>query len=182
MGRSALIAVDCQMDYGPGGVLEAHHDIDGIIERLVAVPADVVIATRDLHPPNHFSFKTQGGLWEPNCIKGTRGSNLFPEIREIADYVTTKGQASTRGGFSAFESKTLRPLRELEGILQDEQVTSVTIGGFLLEWCVSHSAFDANSISYDTTVKLSATGTLQSEYGIQESVARLEKAGVNVCQ
>ena len=175
MPKTALIAVDVQQDYQPGGPL-GFPGSDRIIEPLVeyaVLAADVVILTRNLRPPDHESFNVAREYgdpvykvgakraWPVACVKGTPGAKIVPDLAAIAtksqNYVITKSLSREQGGFSAFEGGTLRPLESLEDILRREEVTHVAVGGYWLDWCVAQTAFDANALGYATAIEMSCT-------------------------
>jgi nicotinamidase/pyrazinamidase len=138
---TALIIVDVQRDFLPGGAL-AVPDGDEVIAPLNALSAgggfDVVIATRDWHPPDHGSFTAQGGTWPPHCVAGTDGAQLADALdKSRIDVVIDKGTARDTEGYSAFESEELRTL------LRTERVTAVTVGGLATDFCVLQTALDA---------------------------------------
>ena len=182
MSRTALIAVDCQVDYLPAGAL-GFPGSDDILLPLVeyaTLAADVVIASRNLHPANHRSFVKFGGYLPPNCIKGTPGAKIVSNITGIVaqahNYVVTKATLPNQGGFSAFEGGTLRPLESLEDILAREEITHITVGGYLLEGAVANTAFDANALGYSVMVELrSAAGHPEKQ---RETLERFDRAGV----
>lgn len=161
--KIALIIVDAQQDFAE----ERSSEIDSLID--LAEGADLVIATRSVHPRSHFSFAEFG----PHCIHGTKGARLHPRLEEYADYVTTK--VGLQEHYSGFESGTLRPKESLEEILRAEEVTKVWIGGFGHGWDVPQTAFDANALGYDTIVFLSASNEVDPE-----TIEKLNRAGVNV--
>src|SRR5918999_4289160 len=115
----ALIIVDFQNDFTPGGAL-AVPDGDAIADRLNALAAsgdyDVVVATRDWHPPGHGSFAERGGPWPVHCVAGTPGAKLHPALdRAPIDAVIDKGQDPGTEGYSGFEATELASLlRERE--------------------------------------------------------------------
>jgi nicotinamidase/pyrazinamidase len=168
--RTALIAVDVQNDYLPEGPLGSP-DSDRIIEPLVeyaTLAADVVILSRNLHPPDHLSFSDSKAFsasmhrpWPANCIKGTSGARIVSDLAAIAakaeNYVITKGLAKDQGGYSAFEGGTLRPLESLEDILRYEKITHIAIGGYWLDQCVAQTAFDASALGYSTAIEMTCT-------------------------
>ena len=138
---TALIIVDVQRDFLPGGAL-AVPDGDEVIAPLNALAAgggfDVVVATRDWHPADHSSFIAQGGTWPPHCVAGTDGAQLAAALDTgHIDVVIDKGTARDTEGYSAFESEELRTL------LRAERVTAVTIGGLATDFCVLQTARDA---------------------------------------
>jgi len=92
----ALIIVDFQNDFMPGGVLPVPDgdEISGRINQLAAsAEFDLVVATRDWHPPDHGSFVTKGGPWPPHCVAESDGAQLHPALDERRiDVVIDKGQ------------------------------------------------------------------------------------------
>lgn len=181
MARTALIAVDCQVDYLPNGPL-GFPGSDDILLPLVeyaTLAADVVIASRNLRPPNHKSFAKFGGHLPPSCIKGTPGARIIPDLADIVarphNYIVTKAQEPDQGGYSAFEGGTLRPLESLEDILAREEITHVTVGGYWLEGAVANTAFDANALGYSVMVELRSTTGVANR---SVTLDRFEKAGI----
>ena len=85
----ALIVVDVQNDFCPGGALPVP-DGDAVVEPVnrLASAAPFVVATRDWHPADHDSFATQGGPWPVHCVAGTAGAELHPGIERITAAVT----------------------------------------------------------------------------------------------
>ena len=79
----ALLVIDFQDDFTPGGALAVAHG-DEIAERINELAAsgrfDLVVATRDWHPPNHGSFAEQGGPWPVHCVQGTHGAELHAAL------------------------------------------------------------------------------------------------------
>jgi nicotinamidase/pyrazinamidase len=99
----ALIVVDVQNDFCPGGAL-AVPDGDAVVEPInrMAREASFVVATRDWHPADHGSFAEQGGPWPAHCVQGTPGADLHAEIdQDQIDAVVDKGRAPERSGYSA---------------------------------------------------------------------------------
>lgn len=179
--KTALIAVDTQNDYLPDGPL-GFPGSDAILLPLVeyaTLAADVVIVSRNLRPPNSKSFAKFGGYLPPSCIKGTPGakivSNLVGIASQAGNYVVTKATDPDQGGYSAFEGGTLRPLESLEDILAREEITHVTVGGYLLENAVANTAFDANALGYSVMVELRSTTGVANR---SVTLDRFEKAGV----
>jgi nicotinamidase/pyrazinamidase len=137
----ALIIVDVQVDFLPGGAL-AVPDGDAVIEPINALAAgpgfDIVLATRDWHPADHVSFQAQGGPWPPHCVKGTPGAQLSSALDQgRIDLVIDKGTTPEAEGYSAFESDELRSL------VRTERIVAATIVGLATDFCVLHTARDA---------------------------------------
>ena len=122
--KQALVIVDFQNDFCPGGAL-AVTDGDAIAARLNALAGsgdyDLVVATRDWHPPDHGSFTEQGGIWPVHCVQGTEGAQLHPDLDAAAvDVIVDKGQDRDTEGYSGFDGTELGELLRERGI---EQVT-----------------------------------------------------------
>jgi nicotinamidase/pyrazinamidase len=137
----ALLIIDVQDDFLPGGAL-AVPDGDAVIVPINALAADerfdVVVATRDWHPPDHSSFRDQGGPWPAHCVRDTPGAQLDARLHgDAIDAVIDKGTSREGPGYSAFESDELRDL------LRQEQVVAVTIAGLATDFCVKATAEDA---------------------------------------
>jgi nicotinamidase/pyrazinamidase len=174
MPKRALIAVDVQNDFLPGGALPAA-DGNRIIHpiTLVARDSDLVIASRDWHPPDHISFETFG----PHCVQKTPGARIHSRIRRLANFTVSKGMDPDQDAFSAFQGRTLRPSRTLESILRRHGINQVIVTGLVLDICVRHTALDANALGFDTIVPLDCTAALSEEDG-QKTLDDFRRAGV----
>ena len=175
----ALIVVDVQNDFCPGGAL-AVPDGDAVVEPInrMAREAPLVIATRDWHPADHGSFAERGGPWPVHCVAGTAGAELHPGIeRDRVDVVLDKGQALDREGYSGFEGT------ELERLLREHDVDTVDITGLALDYCVKATALDARRAGLNVVVHRGATRAVEVEPGDGErAVEELRAAGVEVVE
>jgi nicotinamidase-related amidase len=172
----ALIVVDVQNDFCPGGAL-AVPEGDQIVEAVnrLAEDAPLVIATRDWHPPDHGSFAERGGTWPVHCVRDTPGAQLHPDLHARIDEIVDKGRAPERGGYSAFEDTTL------ERVLRERGVHTVDIVGLALDYCVKATALDARAAGFDVVVHRAATRAVNVEAGDGErAVEELRAAGVEV--
>ena len=173
----ALIMVDVQNDFCPGGAL-AVPDGDAVVEPIngIAHDARFVIATRDWHPPDHGSFAEQGGPWPVHCVQGTAGAQLHPGIDgSQIDAIIDKGQAPGREGYSGFEGT------ELERLLREHDVDAVDVAGLALDYCVKATALDAKRAGLNVTVHRGATRAVEVQAGDGErAVEELRVAGVEV--
>jgi len=173
----ALIVVDVQNDFCPGGAL-AVPDGEAVVEPVnrLASQSSFVVATRDWHPPDHGSFAEQGGPWPVHCVAGTRGAELHPGIdRGLLDAVLDKGQARDREGYSGFEGT------ELERLLREHQVDAVDVAGLALDYCVKATALDAKRAGFDVIVHRNATRAVDVVPGDGDrAVEELRAAGVQV--
>ncbi len=137
----ALVIVDFQNDFTPGGALAVEHgdEIAGRVNELAASGTfDLVVATRDWHPADHGSFIPEGGTWPVHCVAETPGAELHAALDAArVDVVVDKGQHRELPGYSGFERT------ELEQLLRDRGVDEVTIVGLATDYCVKNTALDA---------------------------------------
>src|ERR1700733_134561 len=175
----ALIAVDVQNDFCPGGAL-AVADGDAVVEAVnrLAAEASFVVATRDWHPPDHGSFASHGGPWPVHCVAGTSGAQLHPGIdRGRVDLVVDKGQLRDTEGYSGFEGTGL------EELLRSRGVDTVDVAGLALDYCVRATALDAKRAGFDVVVHRGATRAVEVQPGdADRAVADLREAGVSVVE
>jgi nicotinamidase/pyrazinamidase len=175
MGR-ALVIVDFQNDFTPGGAL-AVPEGDAIAARINALAAssdyDLVVATRDWHPADHGSFAAQGGPWPVHCVQGTPGAELHPALdRTQVDVVVDKGQDPGTEGYSGFEGT------DLAGLLRERGITQLTIVGLATDYCVKNTALDALREGFEVTVDaLAVRGVEVAPGDSQRALAEVRAAG-----
>jgi nicotinamidase/pyrazinamidase len=173
----ALIVVDVQNDFCPGGALAVAggDEVVDPINRL-AREVDFVLATRDWHPPDHHSFAAQGGPWPVHCVRGTPGAELRDDLDSARiEVVVDAGSAADREGYSGFEDT------QLEQELRERRVRRVHIAGLALDYCGKHTALDARRRGFDVVVHRDATRAVNVHPGDDErAVAELLDAGVEV--
>ena len=150
----ALVIVDFQNDFCPGGAL-AVPDGDAIAGRLNELAAseqfELVVATRDWHPPDHGSFAEQGGPWPVHCVAGTPGAELHHALDPTPiDVVVGKGQDPGTEGYSGFQGT------ELAALLRERDVDQVTVVGLATDYCVKNTALDALREGFSVTVDSTA--------------------------
>jgi nicotinamidase/pyrazinamidase len=174
-----LVIVDFQNDFCPGGAL-AVPDGDAIAGRINELAAshdyDVVIATRDWHPPDHRSFADQGGPWPVHCVAGTPGAELHHALDPTPiDAVVDKGQDVGTEGYSGFEGT------RLADILREHGVDHVTVVGLATDYCVKNTALDALREGFSVTVDSTATRGVEVEEGDSErALEQVRAAGASV--
>ena len=173
----ALIVVDVQNDFCPGGALAVGGG-DGVVEPInrLASEAPFVVATRDWHPPDHGSFAEQGGQWPVHCVRDTPGASLHPGLDlSRVDAIVDKGQSCDADGYSAFEGT------ELERLLRERGVDTVDVTGLALDYCVKATALDARRAGFDVVVHRGATRAVDVIDGDgKRAVEELRAAGVKV--
>src|SRR5436309_10931793 len=125
--RTALIIVDFQNDFTPGGAL-AVREGDTIAARINELAAagdfDLVVATRDWHPSDHGSFAEQGGPWPVHCVRDTGGAQLHPRLHSNQiDAIVDAGREPDHEGYSGFEHT------DLERLLRDRDIDRLHVAG-----------------------------------------------------
>jgi len=172
----ALVIVDFQNDFTPGGALAVPHG-DEIAERINTLAAsgdyELVVATRDWHPADHGSFAEQGGPWPVHCVAGSLGAQLHSALdRTRIDVTVDKGQAPDTDGYSGFESTNL------DVILREHGITQVTIVGLATDYCVKNTALDALRAGFQVTVDSTAVrGVEVSDGDSERALAEVRAAG-----
>lgn len=154
--KTALIVVDVQQDFCPGGALavdEGDHVVEPInrLVRFFELKGWPVYFTRDWHPANHCSFKENGGLWPPHCIANTDGAGFHNDlyVPESATIIS-KADTSEADAYSGFEGTTL------EQQLKSQGVEAVVVGGLATDYCVKSTALDAHRLGFKVTVAIDA--------------------------
>jgi len=145
---------------------------DEIAPRLNALADeyDLVVATRDWHPPDHQSFQEQ---WPVHCVAGTPGAELHEALdRSKVDVIVDKGQSADTDGYSGFEGTNL------EHVLKEKGITNVTVVGLATDYCVKNTALDALRAGFQVTVDTTATRGVDVEPGDSErALAEVRAAG-----
>jgi nicotinamidase/pyrazinamidase len=147
----ALLVVDFQNDFTPGGALpvEGGHEIAAPINA-IADRFPFVVATRDWHPPDHGSFEgvevapeqwhgiDPPGIWPVHCVQGTPGAELHPALdRSKIDQVVDKAQDRYTQGYSSFHGG------DLAEVLRERGVDQVYVAGLATDYCVKNTVLDA---------------------------------------
>lgn len=146
----ALIIVDVQNDFLPGGSLAVPHgdEVVPVLNRyaeMFAARALPVYATRDWHPANHCSFRAQGGIWPPHCVAGTDGAAFAPALKlPPSVIVISKASSADKDAYSGFEGT------DLDDRLRAQGVSRVFVGGLATDYCVLNTVRDALRLGYQT--------------------------------
>jgi nicotinamidase/pyrazinamidase len=173
----ALLIIDFQNDFTAGGALAVPEgdEIAAPVKRL-AEHYDVVVATRDWHPPDHASFETQGGPWPVHCVQGTPGAELHPAMDGIElDGMVDVGRERDDEGYSGFENS------DLAEILRARGVERVAVCGLATDYCVRASAIDACREGFDVTVVEDAIRAVNVNPGDGErAIEDMKAAGAKI--
>lgn len=161
----ALIVVDVQNDFLPGGSLAVPHGDEVIpvfnryIETFEALGLPI-FATRDWHPPNHCSFKQQGGPWDPHCVAGTHGAEFGPGLRlPMSTHVISKATIPEKDAYSGFEGT------DLDAQLKALGVTRVFVGGLATDYCVLNTVRDALENEYEVYLLVDSMRAIDAHPG-----------------
>jgi len=201
--RAALILVDIQPDFVPGGALPVAggDEILGPVARLMESGAFALqVATQDWHPPGHVSFASrhEGAapmdvielyghdqvLWPDHCVQGTEGAALHPDLPwDRVEAVIRKGTAPDADSYSGFRNNWNpdgeRPHTGLAGFLRERGVDEVWLAGLARDVCVRWTAEDAVAAGFRTRVLWDLTRSVDPS-GDPELRAALEEHGVAV--
>lgn len=146
----ALILVDVQNDFCPGGALavDGGDQIVPIINKLIP-HFSLVISTQDWHPANHISFKERGGPWPPHCVQGSRGADLHSALRtdSIAHYFR-KASTPDKDDYSEFAGTDDRG-RSLDTTLKSRGVNKIYVAGLATDYCVLETVLDGLKLGYE---------------------------------
>jgi nicotinamidase/pyrazinamidase len=151
--RDALIVVDMQNDFMPGGALPVP-DGDKIIPRMneyidkfasLGLP---IFYTRDWHPVDHISFKGHGGIWPKHCVMNTEGAKFHPDLKIPPDnkFIISKGTSRDFDAYSGFQGTILNDL------LQERGIKRIFVGGLATDYCVKNTALGGLNLGYQVFV------------------------------
>lgn len=194
----ALIVIDVQNDFCPGGAL-AVAEGDQIVPGINALmnDFDAVILTQDWHPAGHSSFASahEGRdpmtmidmpygpqvLWPDHCIQGSMGAKFHTELhRDRADLIIRKGYNPAIDSYSAFFENDHRTPTGLEGYLRTRGIDTLTMVGLALDFCVNFSAVDAAKLGFDVTVRQDLCRAIDLDGSLSAAVAGMKEAGVTL--
>jgi nicotinamidase/pyrazinamidase len=142
----ALIVVDVQRDFCPGGALAVPRgdEVVPVVNRLLALTDWLTVATRDWHPADHCSFTAQGGIWPPHCVAGTNGATFHPALDEARiRHVVSKATTRDAEAYSGFQGTDLAALLASRGIRR------ALVCGLATDYCVKATALDARRAGLD---------------------------------
>ncbi|MFV2051321.1 bifunctional nicotinamidase/pyrazinamidase [Aliiroseovarius sp. YM-037] len=194
----ALIVIDVQNDFCPGGALAVEGG-DQIIPQINAMLPEfaVRVLTQDWHPVGHSSFaSTHAGsapfgttelpygtqvLWPDHCVQGTGGAAFHADLHtDLGDVVIRKGFRPEIDSYSAFFENDHETPTGLDGYLAERGVKKLTLVGLATDFCVYYSAVDAASLGYDVTVLQSACRAIDLDGSLATAREAMQAAGVRL--
>ncbi|WP_415183699.1 bifunctional nicotinamidase/pyrazinamidase [Phaeovulum sp.] len=196
--HNALIVIDLQNDFCPGGALAVKGG-DDIIAPINTLMPDfpVVVLTQDWHPQNHSSFADQHPgaapftqidmpygrqtLWPRHCVQGTNGAAFHPDLRtDPADMIIRKGFRPQIDSYSAFFENDHTTPTGLAGYLRDRGITDLTFVGLAQDYCVAWSAMDATRLGFAARVLEGACRAIDLDGSLAAARDAMRTAGVTL--
>ncbi len=189
MAREALIVVDVQNDFCPGGAL-AVTDGDAVVPvlneyiRHFVERSLPVFASRDWHPQISRHFRDYGGTWPAHCIQGTTGAEFHPGLQFSSEatgvVVVSKGEDPEEDAYSAFQGRVAGGTL-LADALRERGVEHVLVGGLATDYCVKSTVLDAIASGFQATFLADASrGVNLRPHDAEEAIAEMVRAGAAV--
>ena len=198
MTGEALIVIDLQNDFCPGGALAVSGG-DEIVPLVNAMVHDFehVVLTQDWHPAHHSSFASSHPgkapfdtvempygaqtLWPDHCIQGSGGAAFHPHFnRTKAELIIRKGFRPAIDSYSAFFENDHSTPTGLASYLRERGISRLTLVGLATDFCVAYSALDAVAQGFDTTVRLDACRAIDLDGSLAAMLDRMKAAGVTL--
>ena len=176
--KTALIIVDVQNDFCPGGALPVPKgdEVIPVINQLIRSGNFFLVVSQDWHPPAHVSFVGHGGNWPEHCKEDTWGARVHPEldIRDRLYFSVKKGTRREEDNYSAFEGDS-----SLTEFLRHRGITRVFVAGLATDYCVKATALDAARLGFETFVVEDAVRGVDVKEGDSEAALQeMTEAGV----
>lgn len=197
--KRALILVDIQNDFVPGGALAVERGDEVVpVANRVQPRLDLVVATQDWHPPDHGSFASNHSakrpgdvielhglsqvLWPDHCVQGSAGAEFHPELDvSRVEEVIRKGTDPEIDSYSGFFDNGHRKATGLHDALQKRGVTDVYLLGLATDYCVKFTALDAGTLGYTTWLIEDGCRGIDLQAGdVDRAIEEMNEAGVRV--
>ena len=197
--KKALILVDIQNDFIPGGALAVNSG-DEIIEvaNKAMTQFEHIIATQDWHPADHKSFASQHDgknpgeiielndlpqiLWPDHCVMETRGAEFAPGLNtgEITRIIR-KGMNKEVDSYSGFFDNAHGHATGLEAYLRSQGISTLYIAGLATDYCVKYTALDARKLGFNTSLIIEGVRGVELHPGdCDAAIEEMKKVGVKV--
>ncbi|MCM2562815.1 bifunctional nicotinamidase/pyrazinamidase [Lutimaribacter sp. EGI FJ00015] len=196
MTDTALIVIDVQNDFCPGGALAVAQG-DRIVPGVNALMGQVgaVILTQDWHPSDHSSFASQHPghapmeqiempygpqvLWPDHCVQGSDGAAFHPDLNtNRAQMIARKGFRRDIDSYSAFFENDQTTPTGLEGYLRSRAIDKLVFCGLATDFCVAWSALDAARLGFDVTVRLDLCRAIDMDGSLDAALGRMGDMGI----
>ena len=196
--KNALIVIDVQNDFCPGGALA----VDGAHEIIPLINAmwqnyDVKCLTQDWHPKGHSSFASNNKgkapfeliemfygvqtLWPDHCIMGSEGAAFHPNLEtSLANMIIRKGSNPKVDSYSAFFENDHKTPTGLHGYLQTLGITEIDLAGLATDYCVAYSALDAAKLGYKVKVLETACRAIDLDGSLEKARTDMRSADITL--
>lgn len=197
---NALLIIDVQNDFCPGGALEvpAGDEVIPVINRLIP-RFDCIIQTQDWHPAGHSSFaSSQSGkepfttiempygeqtLWPDHCVQGSSGAEFHPAMETLkTQLIVRKGFRSNIDSYSAFYENDNKTSTGLSGYLRERSIDTLYATGLATDFCVKWSVLDGLKEGFEVYVVEDAVKGIDIEGSVDQAWKEMEKAGARRIQ
>ncbi|MCR9136874.1 MAG: bifunctional nicotinamidase/pyrazinamidase [Alphaproteobacteria bacterium] len=194
--NAALLVIDVQNDFCPGGALEVAdgHAIVPTVNDLLE-KFEICILTQDWHPDEHSSFadnhdsatpfsltKMHYGdqvLWPKHCVRGSQGADFHPDlVAHGADLVIRKGFRPGIDSYSAFFENDKTTQTGLAGYLRERGVEQVVLTGLATDFCVYYSALDAKRLGFEAMLVTDCCRAIDLEGSLAAAMEDMDRNGV----
>lgn len=195
----ALLVVDLQNDFLPGGALAVKEGdvIIPVIDKLLHLPFDLKIASKDWHPKDHGSFapmhnKEPGEhilldgidqiLWPVHCVQGTRGAEFGPnwDDRQIQKIIY-KGTDKNIDSYSTFYDNEHLKATGLHEYLKEHRICDIYVSGLATDYCVKYSVLDALKLGLNVfVIEDACRGVNLNPEDSQKALEEMRSAGAHI--
>ena len=194
----ALIIIDMQNDFCPGGALAVATG-DEIVPEINRLQSNyqTVVLTQDWHPSDHQSFAANHPgaepfsmtempygpqvLWPAHCVQGTDGAAFHRDLAtDRAEVVIRKGFRAAIDSYSAFFENDHVTVTGLDGYLKEREITQLTMVGLATDFCVRFTAVDAAKLGYEVKVIERACGAIDLDGSLATAMADMREHGVEI--
>jgi nicotinamidase/pyrazinamidase len=200
MDQTALIIIDVQNDFCPGGAL-AVADGDAVvpvINRLIP-RFGMRVLTQDWHPQDHASFAANHPgaapfsmtemsygpqvLWPTHCVQGSKGADFHDDLQtDGAAVVIRKGFKPEIDSYSAFFENDHTTPTGLAGYLRERGVSSIVVAGLATDFCVRYSAVDAAKLGFEVTLVEDACRAIDMDGSLAAAMAEMNERNIRIVQ
>ncbi|HEX8709608.1 MAG TPA: nicotinamidase [Pyrinomonadaceae bacterium] len=178
--KRALVVVDVQNDFCPGGALavpggdQVIAPLNGLIEEFLA-REEPVFKSRDWHPKQTKHFAEHGGTWPVHCVQGTHGAEFHPELLDDPRITVVSKGMGDEDNYSAFDGT------ELAASLRREGVEEVWVGGLATDYCVKNTVLDALRQGFKVRALANAMRAVEASPGDgQRALEEMRRAGAEI--
>ncbi len=186
MADTALLIVDVQNDFCPGGALPVPEGdrvvpvLNRAIERFRQSGAPI-IASRDWHPEKSTHFAAYGGQWPVHCVQNTSGAQFHPDLRLPEEaVVVSKGMGENEDAYSAFDART-DDGKPLEDLLRERGIRRLVVGGLATDYCVRASVLGALERGFEVLVLKDAVRGVDVQLGdSQKALEEMQSKGARL--